>query len=373
MDKERLYRELAGQKEEMEPGERLAAYLRGEEVDCLPYGLLAPEDALAYIWGYTKGQVHRSFDVRCEMIRRKKEEYRISGLSVPMGLRGIAEAAGSVLEYPENAVDYVKEYLVMDYGILDTLETFDAEKNILLSEKIEEGLRLMELFPDMEMSTDVAGPFSTAAAMRPIELLLRDMRRRPEEVHRLLSCAVRCSLQWVEAFCRRTGCRTVGIADPVTTTDILGRGDLLQFSKPYMKELVDGIAKITGSVPSVHICGHTKGIWPDLMEIGICNFSLDNCEDLEEAKAVMGEKVFLSGNVPPVDVMRLGTIDMVIEAVKTAIMKGSDSPSGYMLMTGCQVPIGTPRENIDAYVYAARRYGRTARIGKRPQGIGPSP
>ncbi len=369
MDKERLYRELAGQREEMEPGERLAAYLRGEETDCLPYGLLAPEDALAHIWGYTKGQVHRSFDVRCEMIRRKKEEYKISGLSVPMGLRGIAEAAGSVLAYPENAVDYVKEYLVMDYGALDALETSEVEKNALLCGKIEEGERLMELFPDMGISTDVAGPFSTAAAMRPIELLLRDMRRRPDEVHRLLSCAVGCSLKWVEAFCRRTGCRTVGIADPVTTTDILGRGDFLQFSKPYMKRLVDGIERITGSSPSVHICGHTKGIWPDLMEIGIDNFSLDDCEDLEEAKDVMGEKVFLSGNVSPVDVMRLGTIDMVIEAVRTAIMKGSDSPSGYMLMTGCQVPIGTPRENIDAYIYAARRYGRTARIGKRPQGI----
>ncbi len=369
MDREELYRELSKQKEEMTPQERIEAYLRGEETDYLPYGLLAPEDALAYIWGYTKGQVHRSFDVRCEMVRKKKAEYGFSGISVPMGLRGIGEAAGSVLEYPEDAVDYVKEYVGTDYSFLEALEEFYVEKNDLLRGKIEEGKRLMELFPDMGISTDVAGPFSTAIAMRPIESVLRDMRKRPDMVRRLLSCAVECSLKWIDRFHKETGCTSVGFADPVTTTDILGRKDFLQFSKPYMKELIDGIVRITGSVPSVHICGHTKGIWQDLMEIGVNNFSLDNCEDLEEAKAVMGEKVFLSGNVAPVDIMRLGTIDMVIGAVRTAIAKAGDSPSGYMLMTGCQVPMGTPKENIDAYIFAARKYGREARIGKMPRGI----
>lgn len=369
MKQEELYRELAEQKEEMTPQERADAYLRGEETDCLPYGLLAPEDALAHIWGYTKGQVHRSFDVRCEMIRRKKEEYGFSGLSIPLGLRGIGAAVGSVLEYPENAVDYVKEYFAMDYDILGSLETFDVEKNEFLSRKLEEGKKLMELFPNMGISTDVAGPFSTVIAMRPIEYVLRDLRKRPDKVRQLLSYAVECSLKWVEKFHQETGSTAVGFADPVTTTDILGKKDFQQFSKPYMKELIDGIIKITGNAPSVHICGHTKGIWKDLMEIGVDNFSIDNCEDLKEAKEIMGRKVFLSGNVAPVDIMRLGTIDMVIDAVRNAIFKGGDSPCGYMLMTGCQVPIGTPKENIDAYIYAARKYGRGARIGKLPKGI----
>ena len=48
------------------------------------------------------------------------------------------------------------------------------------------------------------------------------------------------------------------------------------------------------------------------MEIGVDNFSLDNCEDMREAKEVMGERVFLSGNVAPVQVMRNGTIDDVL-------------------------------------------------------------
>ena len=56
----------------MTPDERMQKYLKGEEVDCVPYGLLAPDDAMAHIWGYTRGDMMRSFDLRCEIIRRKK-------------------------------------------------------------------------------------------------------------------------------------------------------------------------------------------------------------------------------------------------------------------------------------------------------------
>ncbi|MGN1378450.1 MAG: uroporphyrinogen decarboxylase family protein, partial [Dorea sp.] len=352
---------MKNQKEEMTPGERIASYLRGEEVDVQPYGLLAPEDALAYIWGYTKGEVHRSFDLRCELLKREMQTYGFGGPAVPIGLRGIGEATGSVLCYPENAVDYVKEYGFTDYKDLEKLEDFQVEKNPFLSKRLQEAERLMERFPGMEVATDVAGPISTAVAMRPIESVLKDIRKNPEQLHRLLDYAVQCSLKWIRAFCSVTGSKSVGFADPVTTTDIMGTKYFQEFSKPYLKKLVDGIVEITGQKPSVHICGHSKGIWKDLMDVGINNFSLDNCEDLEQAKQIMGEKVFLSGNVSPVDAMRNGTIDDVIHAVKKSLEEGADSPSGYMLMTGCQVPMGTPQENIDAYIYAARKYGRGAR------------
>lgn len=81
-------------------------------------------------------------------------------------------------------------------------------------------------------------------------------------------------------------------------------------------------------------------------------------------KAALGDTMRISGNVPPTTVLRNGTIDDVIESVKECLIKGSDSPCGYSLAVGCQVPLGTPRENLEAYIYAARRYGRGAQKGK---------
>ena len=46
MTKEELYRELVKQKMEMTPGERMKAYMAGEEVDCIPHRLLSADDAM---------------------------------------------------------------------------------------------------------------------------------------------------------------------------------------------------------------------------------------------------------------------------------------------------------------------------------------
>lgn len=365
MTKKELYDRLGALKIEMTPAERMAEYRKGKEVDCIPYGFLAADGAMASIWGYSRGDLRRSFEAKCDLIQRKKEAYGFTGLSVPMGLRGIGAAAGSKLAYPEYRTDYVEQYVAEDYRNLDFSEPLDLRKAKNALEKIEEGKRLMEAFPEMQIGTDVAGPITTAVSMRPVELVLRDMRKDPEHLHKLLDYAVDASLAWVKLFMEETGCQKVGISDPVTSMDVLGYRYFTEFSKPYFAKLFSGIMEITGKKPSVHICGHTKKIWQDLAELGVVNFSLDNCEDLAEAKACVGDRMFLSGNVAPVDVMLNGTIDDVMDAVQVCIQKGADSPAGYMLMTGCQVPIGTPKENLDAYVLAAHIYGKEAQIGKK--------
>lgn len=71
----------------------------------------------------------------------------------------------------------------------------------------------------------------------------------------------------------------------------------------------------------------------------------------------------ISGNVPPVDVLKNGNPKMVIENVKECLVKASDNPNGFLLSAGCQIPLGTPKENLLAFVYAARIYGKNARRG----------
>lgn len=365
MNKKELYDEIAKQDKQMSPQERMKNYIQGKEVDCIPYGLLAPDDALANIWGFTKSQADQSLSIRQEIIKRKKLKYGMEGIHCCIGLRGIGIATGSKAYYPQNATEYMIEYFAQDYDVLDKLEEINIYKNEYLSKKLEDTKYLMKMFPDMNISSDIAGPLTTVIAMRPIEQVLRDMRKRPEKLKVLIQYGVDCSIKWVEIFHRETGAVDFSISDPVTTTDIIGEKDFLIFSKPYLQQMIERVTKITKIKPAVHICGHSKKIWTSLMEIGVDNYSLDNCESLEEAKKIMGKKVFLSGNVSPVDIMKNGSIDDVIQAVKKCIEEGSDNPSGFMLMTGCQIPMGTPEENIDAFCYAAQKYGRNAKWGRK--------
>ena len=40
-----------------------------------------------------------------------------------------------------------------------------------------------------------------------------------------------------------------------------------------------------------------------------------------------------------------------------------------MIAPGCEVPLATPKENLDAFLYAIRKYGAGARLGQLPKGL----
>ena len=369
MNYEELKREMSKQKDEMTAAERMKAYNAGEEVDYQPYTLQAPDPAMADIFGYTTTQFAKDFEVKSEIIRRRKEDFGLDSFNVGLGLKTIGAALGSKLMAPEHGIDYVEEHVLKDYTDFDKLQVTDPYKNPVLAPILESAKRLKDRFPDVSMTTSVAGPISTAIAVRPVELVLRDTRRNPEMLHKLLDLTVECSLKWFEAFRHEFGPVATNFSDPVTCMDVISKKQFDEYSLPYIKRLIDGTEKIMGSRPGAHICGKTSPIWSDLADAGLFSFSIDNCEDLSEAKAAVGDRMRFAGNVPPIEVMKDGTIDDVIESCKQCMLKCADNPAGFILNTGCQLPIGTPKRNVEAFIYAARKYGKGARLGHMPKGL----
>lgn len=369
MQYQEMLRELHEQKDEMTAAERLRAYNRGEEVDYQPYTLQGPDPALANIFGYTTSEYAKNFEVRCEIIKCRKEEFGLDSFNVGLGLRTIGAALGTTLYFPENGIDRIEQHVLMDYKDFDKLEVVDPYNNSVLTPILENAKRLKERFPELGLTTSIAGPISNAIAVRPVEMFLRDTVKHPAEVKRLLELMVRCSLRWMEAFHKEFGSVGTSFNDPVTCMDVISKKQFYEYSLPYIKELISGTEKIMGNKPGAHICGKTKPIWKDLADAGVCFFSIDNCEDLEEAKNLIGNKMRIAGNVPPIEVMLEGTIDDVIYACVSCMKKAADSPKGFILNTGCQIPIGTPKANMEAFIYAVRKYGRGARLGHLPKGL----
>lgn len=369
MDYCELKQRMKDIKPEMSPGERSKKYFAGERVDHLPYSLHLVYFALAEILGYTTSQMNEDFDIYAKTIEKARDDLGIEGVNVRLSLRSMGAAMGSILRYPEHGVDNIQEYVLQSYDDWDKMTDPNPYNNLILTPMLEQADKLRKRFPDMQLSTGVVGPLSTAIAIRPIEKVLRDTRKNPEKLKKLIALGVDNSLKWVEVFTKEFGPASASISDPVTCTDTISRSQFEEFSFPELKRLVNGLKEITGFKPSLHICGHTKGIWKDLRELDISSFSVDNCEDLGEVCQALGDKFPILGNVPPVEVLRMGTIDDVIESVKDCISKAAASPKGYILATGCQVPIGTPMENLDAFIYAARKYGRDAKLGEMPKGL----
>lgn len=369
MNYDELKELMKDQKDEMTDGERGAAYFSGKEVDHIPFSLQSNEEAMTDIFGYTTAQSLNDIEVMKEVLRRRRDEFGINGIKIGLRLRTVGEAVGSKLYYPEVGIDRVEKHVLEDLGGLRELLKNDPYKNPLYKGLIERCYKLKDAFPDMAVATVVAGPLTTAAAIRPIELLLRDSVKHKQELKDLLEFCVYQTVAWTDMFGKEFGSMGCGICDPVTCSDIVSSRQYHEFSEPYLKELISGITGNLGKKPGIHICGKTHPLWNDMLDLDVSSFSVDNSEDLEHAKEVLGGRFCLVGNVPPVDVMLLGTIDDVIASCRECIAKGADSPKGYTLGTGCQVPIGTPRENFDAFIYAARKYGRGAKLGEMPKGI----
>lgn len=356
-------------KPQMTESERMDKYFKGEKVDHIPFILEGFDMPFWHNLGYTTKEVNEDFELFTKLLDKKFKEYDLNGIAIGYNLQNFGEILGSKLKIPNEGASRIVEYALKDGIDLDKIEVPTRSNNQGLEDLFQEGKKLKEVFPDQDMGCFIVGPISLAAELRPVEKLLRDLRKSPKQALELINFCTEAAISFVREFTQEFGSSQVYIPDPVSSQDLLSFDQFKEFSYPYQEKLINELVSITGQKPILHICGHTKEFWPYLYKLDIDAFSVDNCEDLEETKKSFGEKMIIIGNVPPTSVMRLGSPEDVVEAVKKCIKKAADSPNGYIINQGCDTPIGTPQENIDAYIYAVRKYGANAVKGKVPEAV----
>lgn len=366
MDFQTLKEEFHKQEVTMTPEERRRAYLRGERVDFLPFALNGIDLSLADNLGYTTSEMARNPEVKDKIV-----DFRVSELGIDDELCGInfAGIMGSEVVVQEHGTAYIKSHFLKDYEDFDKLPKINAGENPMIQGSVANALSLRERHPDIRLRIIGNGPWSAAAKIRQVDMLLRDIRKNKDKLIDLLKFSNNAYLKFIEYFNEKVGQTPVFLTDPVTCMDLLSYKQFFEYSLPYLEEYVDEIYKITGEKPGLHICGHTKEMWKDIGNLNIGFFGVDNLEDIEDVKNEIGHMVAISGNVPPLEIFRDGSIDEVIEATKDCIRKAADSPKGFLIDAGCQMPLGVPLENLYAYIYAIRKYGAGAKIGDLPKGL----
>ena len=81
--------------------------------------------------------------------------------------------------------------------------------------------------------------------------------------------------------------------------------------------------------------------------------SLDSVLDFKELRKIIPEEIAMIGNLDPVKVFFQSTPEEVIVATRylKENMKGARN---FVLSSGCDIPLSTPLENIEAFMKAAR-------------------
>jgi len=92
--------------------------------------------------------------------------------------------------------------------------------------------------------------------------------------------------------------------------------------------------------------------WPR----GKCVVNLDGTSDIFKAKEILGDVMCIMGDVPA-SLLKLGEPDEV-DAYCRRLIDEVGAGGGFILSSGCDVPIDARPENVQAMIQSVRRHGR---------------
>lgn len=340
-------------KDQMTPVERRQALREGKQPDRVPAVPFMGELKCG-LCGITVWEFWHDAEKMAEAERAAFNRFGYDRIVIGPNTRGITEALGGKFVYPKDGLPYADRPLIDDYEILKHMEPAEAGR----SERI--GLFRQELEMLQEEATDlvpveisIGGPFTIASNLRGVERLLRDCRRAPGEIHRLLRIITDTQKSCIDmaAACGAG----IAMADPVANPALIGPKMYEKFVYPVTRELTEYAVRKTGQGVSLHMCGATYSIWKYLGTYPLHELSLDNIIDFERAAAEIGSQVPIAGNVDPVEVVLNGTREDIFRAVKRCVKTGSRASEGFTLATGCDIPETADPVKVDWFMDAARK------------------
>lgn len=185
----------------------------------------------------------------------------------------------------------------------------------------------------------VEGPCAEAADLRGINALMLDFFDDPVFVRDLFEFVIELELRFAQAQVD-AGVDLIGVGDAAAS--LVGPQIYKEFIWPFEKKLVSGLHAM-GTKVRLHICGNIKPILKEIGELGCEIVDLDWMVPVADARNQMGPDQVLLGNIDPVAVLLNGSA----ENVRQELVKcQAEACSNYIVGAGCEVPRGTPDQNL---------------------------
>ena len=154
-----------------------------------------------------------------------------------------------------------------------------------------------------------------------------------------------------------SGVRRVFMGGARTSATVISPKQLEELALPEWLETSEYFVK-RGITPMLHLDSDWTAFFPYLKELprGKCILNLDGSSDIFKAKEILGDHICIMGDVPA-PLLKLGEPDEVDEYCRRLIKEvGADG--GFILSSGCTVPIDAKPENVKAMIASVNRYGK---------------
>jgi MtaA/CmuA family methyltransferase len=323
--------------------ERVTAKIRGEVCDRLPFMPITMMFA-ADVAGVPYGRYAANGEVLAEAQLRVAEEFGCDHVSVISDPAREVSDLGGAIEWFDDQPPAIRGdvSLLGDKATLKTLVVPDPEAPGRMSDRVR-GVRALAARAGSSLVIEgwVEGPCAMAADLRGMSPLMLDFFDDEAFVNDLMDFCVRMETRFAAAQVA-AGATLIGVGDAAAS--LVGPKMYTEFVLGWEQRLVESIHAM-GVPVRLHICGNTKRIVRGMGETKCDIVDLDFLTSVAEGRAAMGPDQVLLGNLDPVRALRDGTPDSVYAAVAEC---HGQAGSPYIVSAGCEVPRGTPLENLRA-------------------------
>ena len=332
----------------------LLSVLDGRLVDPLPVGLIVDCSWLPG-WAGTSMLDYLTDDglwleANFRAVRRFPEVIFLPGFWAEYGMCTEPSAFGTRCVWSEDGFPFPRKMLD-DYAQVDKLKKPDCRTDGMcpfVIKRLEHRRREIEQGGQRICFATSRGPLNIATYLLGHTETLIGIKTNPQQVHKLLQIVTEFIVDWLK-YQADSFPSIDGLLVLDDLIGFLGEEDFKEFVVPYFKRICDSLEV---QVKALHndCYGMITARYLSPMGFNLFNFSFEH--GLDEIRQAAGEQVTLLGNVPPRDVLALGTAEQVRRSVAGALASVEDKRR-LILSAGGGTPPGVSTANIEALSAAA--------------------
>jgi MtaA/CmuA family methyltransferase len=320
--------------------ERYLATLKGQPADFLPRVPILMQFATEHI-GRNYADFASDYRVMVEANIRCRDDFGIDLVGVMSDPYCETQAFGAEIIYAKDHAPFCARTILSDIADLSPMrldpDPYAAERMANRLAAIREYKRLVG--GECSILGWVEGPAAEAADVRGVQDFLMDLWDNPSACTTLMEHCTHTAIRFARAQIAE-GADTIGVGDAIASQ--LAPEMYRELVWPLEKRLFEGIREAGGTV-RLHICGNITHLLPHLAELPIDILDLDHMVDPEAARQAMGPGVAIAGRIDPVADVLHGTPAGIRAAVRESYARIGNP---HLVMAGCEIPPGTPPENL---------------------------
>ncbi|TFG72448.1 MAG: hypothetical protein E4H27_02615, partial [Anaerolineales bacterium] len=332
--------------------ERVRAALAGRESDRLP-ALPILHSGLPPLFNVPLGAYYSDAKRMADVIIQGHQTFGYDGVQLSLGVTGEAQALGADIDQPSDAGPILRQNLLANVfdAAMDTacaihpLRKIDASRHGRMPLYYEAVSRTVDSIGAAAFVLGLLrGPLLTASQLCGVESLLIAMIECPDRVQEVLDFTTDLAIR-LAGWLINSGAHGLMLGEATCSPNFISPRMYRELVQPRHQKLIKACKNQGWDVVGLHICGNITPIFDDIMRTGVDIIDVDYQVPGKLAIQIAANRVTLRGNLDPSSVFRFGTPEEIHRATRD-LLKTTKGCAKWILSSGCDIPPGTPEENI---------------------------